>query len=25
MKKNKSQFIINLVKLPNGYAFDSYQ
>lgn len=25
MSKNGSQFIINLAKLPNGYAFDSYQ
>ena len=23
MSKNKTQFIINLVKLPNGYAYDS--
>lgn len=25
MSKNGSQFIINLVKLPSGYAFDSFQ
>jgi hypothetical protein len=25
MSKNGSQFIINLVKLPNGYTFDSFQ
>lgn len=25
MSKNKTQFIINLVKLPNGFAFDSLE